>query len=143
MIEEGIRPIERLKRRHVELAARDLDRVDLQPHLVLDHLIEEFLGRQRGGLGLAVVRDAAILAALAALGAYLTPALASTGGGGRDALFGYLAVLDLGVLVVAARRRWRGLEAVASLGTWALFAAWYHATATPGVITLAGELHPQ
>lgn len=90
------------------------------------------------GLGLAVWRDAAILATLAALGAYLTPALASTGGGGRDALFGYLAVLDLGVLVVAARRRWRGLEAVASLGTWALFAAWYHATAAPGVaITLA------
>ena len=90
------------------------------------------------GLGLAVRRDAAILATLAALGAYLTPALASSGGGGRDALFAYLLVLDLGVLVVAARRRWRGLEAVASLGTWALFAAWYHASATPGVaITLA------
>jgi uncharacterized membrane protein len=90
------------------------------------------------GLGLAVRRDAAILATLAALGAYLTPALASSGGGGRDALFAYLLVLDLGVLVVAARRRWRGLEAVASLGTWGLFAAWYHVTAAPGVgITLA------
>ncbi|HQP66451.1 MAG TPA: DUF2339 domain-containing protein, partial [Quisquiliibacterium sp.] len=52
--------------------------------------------------------DAAILATLAALGAYLTPALASSGDGGRDALFAYLLVLDLGVLVVAARRRWRG-----------------------------------
>lgn len=90
------------------------------------------------GLGLAVRRDAAILATLAAVGAYLTPALASSGAGGRDALFGYLLVLDLGVLVVAARRRWRALELVASLGTWALFAAWYHRSATPGVaVTLA------
>lgn len=90
------------------------------------------------GMTIAVRRDAPVIATLAVLGGYLTPALASDGSGARDVLFTYLMVLDVGVLAVALLRRWRGLEILAGLGTAALFAAWYHRAAEPGVaITLA------
>ncbi|HVV88380.1 MAG TPA: DUF2339 domain-containing protein [Kofleriaceae bacterium] len=85
------------------------------------------------GMTLAVRRDAPVVAFLAVLGGYLTPALASDGGGSRDVLFAYLLVLDVGVLGVALLRRWRALEILAGAGTGVLFAAWYHVTDAPGV----------
>lgn len=93
------------------------------------------------GMLLAVRHDAAPIAILAVLGGYLIPVMSSRGGDAghaRDALFAYLTVLDLGVLGVAIARRWRALERLAFLGTWVLFAGWYHKTAAPGpAVTLA------
>jgi uncharacterized membrane protein len=85
------------------------------------------------GMTSAVWRDAPAIAILAVIGGYLTPALASDGGGTREMLFTYLLVLDLGVLGVALLRRWRAVEVLAGLGTALLFAGWYHRTEEPGV----------
>jgi uncharacterized membrane protein len=77
------------------------------------------------GMALAVLHNATALGFLALLGGFLTPLMVSTGHDARDSLFGYLAVLDLGVLGVAVFKRWRALDVLAFLGTWALFAGWF------------------
>lgn len=77
------------------------------------------------GMTLAVLRNAQPIAVLAILGAFLAPVLVSTGVDARDALFGYLALLDLAVLGVAFFRRWRVLDILSFVGTMALFGGWY------------------
>lgn len=77
------------------------------------------------GVALAVLHNAPALGFLALLGGFLTPLMVSSGQDARDSLFGYLVVLDLGVLGLAVFKRWRALDVLAFLGTWALFAGWY------------------
>jgi uncharacterized membrane protein len=48
-----------------------------------------------------------------------------TGRDPRDALFAYLLLLDIGVLGAALFKRWRALDVLAFIGTWALFTSWY------------------
>ncbi|MHC4169078.1 MAG: DUF2339 domain-containing protein [Planctomycetota bacterium] len=78
-----------------------------------------------GGVAFAVIHDAIAISFLAVLGGFLTPLMLRTGNDSRDALFAYLLLLDLGVLTVAFFKRWRALDVLAFVGTWALFAAWY------------------
>ncbi len=77
------------------------------------------------GMALAVLHDAQSVAFLAILGGMLTPVLCSTGEDRRDVLFGYLVLLDLGVLGVALFKRWRWLDVLAWGGTAALFTGWF------------------
>lgn len=83
------------------------------------------IGVTAAGMALAIMHDAVAIAFLAVLGGILTPVLVSTGKDARDALFTYLMLLDLGVLAVAFFRGWRLLDALAMVGTFALYAAWY------------------
>jgi uncharacterized membrane protein len=73
---------------------------------------------------LAVRRDAFMLAVIALVGGFATPVLLSTGEDHRYALFGYLALLDAGVLYVAARRRWLALTALGFIATTIIYAGW-------------------
>lgn len=86
------------------------------------------------GMGLAVLHDAMAIAVLAVLGGFLTPVMLSTGEDARDALFGYLLLLDLGVLGAALFRRWRVLDILGFAGTMALYLAWYEKFYTPDVM---------
>ncbi|MHC4327086.1 MAG: DUF2339 domain-containing protein [Planctomycetota bacterium] len=78
-----------------------------------------------GGMVLAVIHDAVAVSFLAVLGGLLTPLMLRTGRDPRDSLFAYLLLLDLGVLGVAFFKRWRVLDVLAFIGTWALFPGWY------------------
>ena len=78
-----------------------------------------------GGVVFAIIHDAIAISFLAVLGGLLTPLMLRTGNNPQDALFAYLLVLDLGVLAVAFFKRWRALDILAFVGTWALFTAWY------------------
>jgi len=78
-----------------------------------------------GGVAFAVIHDAIAVSFLAVLGGFLTPLMLTTGTDARDALFAYLLLLDLGVLAVAFFKRWRALDVLAFVSTWALFTAWY------------------
>jgi uncharacterized membrane protein len=69
-------------------------------------------------------RNSRFMAALALVGGYLTPLLLSTGENKAVAYFGYLALLDAGLLWAASRRRWTTLIAVAGLATAALYLGW-------------------
>jgi len=62
------------------------------------------------GVALAVVHDSRALSFLAVLGGLLTPLLASTGEDARDTLFGYLLILDLGVLMICASYLYHRVE---------------------------------
>lgn len=74
----------------------------------------------------AVRLDALVVAVLGMLGGFLTPALLPTGHDPGLGLFGYVALLDLGLIAVS-RTRWRFLRTCAAIGTalteifWALF----------------------
>lgn len=76
------------------------------------------------GFTLAVRLNALVVAVLGMLGGFLTPVLLSTGVDNPGGLFGYIAILDAGLIVIAAHRRWSFLSALAAAGTAILQIAW-------------------
>jgi hypothetical protein len=58
------------------------------------------------------------------LGGFLTPILLSTGVDNPGGLFGYIALLDAGLIVVALHRRWFFLTALAAAGTALMQIGW-------------------
>jgi uncharacterized membrane protein len=78
------------------------------------------------GVAIAVAQDSLAVAVLSFLGGYLTPILLSTGADAAEFLFTYLTVLALGALAVTYFRRWRRLDLLAFLGTYILYAGWFH-----------------
>lgn len=76
------------------------------------------------GMGLAMVQRGAALAVFASIGGFLAPVLASTGTGSHVGLFGYYAVLNLGILAVAWYRAWRALNLVGFVFTFGIGLAW-------------------
>ncbi len=73
---------------------------------------------------LSVRMSAMPVAILGMLGGFLTPSLLSTGVDHPFGLFGYIALLDAGLLAVALRRRWTFLAALGALGTVLMEAGW-------------------
>ncbi|PYT06356.1 MAG: hypothetical protein DMF60_09560, partial [Acidobacteria bacterium] len=73
---------------------------------------------------LAARYSALPIAILGLIGGFLTPILLSTGVDNEVGLFGYIALLDLGVLALAYSKHWRSLNYMAFVATVAMFAAW-------------------
>jgi hypothetical protein len=73
---------------------------------------------------LAIHLNAQVVAVLGLLGGFLTPPLLSTGIDHPIGLFGYLALLDIGLLAVALRQRWNYLTLLAALATVAMQCGW-------------------
>jgi uncharacterized membrane protein len=73
---------------------------------------------------LAVRLEAEVVAMLGMLGGFLTPVLLSTGEDAPVALFGYIALLDAGLLAAALHRRWLYLAALAAGGTVLMQLGW-------------------
>ncbi|QNM97246.1 DUF2339 domain-containing protein [Chitinimonas koreensis] len=73
---------------------------------------------------LALAQSAQALAVIGLAGGFLAPILASTGHGDPVLLFGYYAVLNLGIAYVAHARAWRGLNLLGFAFTFAVGAAW-------------------
>jgi uncharacterized membrane protein len=74
---------------------------------------------------LAVTQDAQILAFYALIGGFVSPVLVSTGKNEEVVLFSYVAILDLGVLALAALKPWRRLLWGAFIGTILMYVGWY------------------
>jgi type II secretory pathway pseudopilin PulG len=72
----------------------------------------------------AVRLNALVVAILGMLGGFITPILLSTGQDNPLGLFGYIAILDAGLIVVALHRRWYFLTALAALGTAIMQIGW-------------------
>jgi uncharacterized membrane protein len=77
-----------------------------------------------GAFFLAVRMNAQVIVILGLLGGFLTPVLLSTGVDRPLALFGYIAVLNVGVAAVALRKRWDYLILLAALCTIMMEFAW-------------------
>ncbi|MFT3829353.1 MAG: DUF2339 domain-containing protein [Opitutaceae bacterium] len=73
---------------------------------------------------LAVRLEAQVVAILGLLGGFLTPIMLSTGVDNPPGLFGFVALLDLGILAVALHRRWFYLAALAAAGTVTMQIGW-------------------
>ncbi|MGA8111317.1 MAG: DUF2339 domain-containing protein, partial [Acidobacteriaceae bacterium] len=73
---------------------------------------------------LAWVQDAELLALYAIVGGFSTPLLLSTGENHEVALFTYLLLLDLAVLILVALKPWSRLLCAAFLGTVFFFLEW-------------------
>jgi uncharacterized membrane protein len=82
---------------------------------------------------LAVAQNARGLAAVAAIGGFAAPILASTGGGSHVALFTYLAVLNAGILAIAQFKAWRLLNTIGFVGTFGIGLAWGLRSYTPAL----------
>jgi uncharacterized membrane protein len=77
-----------------------------------------------GAFFLAVRMNAQVIVILGLLGGFLTPVLLSTGVDNPTALFGYIAVLNIGVAAVALRKRWDYLLLLAAAGTVLIEFGW-------------------
>jgi uncharacterized membrane protein len=73
---------------------------------------------------LAVRLNALVVAILGMLGGFLTPVLLSTGQDNPLGLFGYIAILDAGLIFVALNKRWHFLTALGALGTVIMQIGW-------------------
>src|SRR5881392_2054380 len=73
---------------------------------------------------LAVRLNAMVVAVLGIAGGFLTPVLLSTGEDYPLGLFGYIALLDVGLLGRAQRRRWNALPILGAAGTALMQIGW-------------------
>ncbi len=73
---------------------------------------------------IAVRLDALVVAVLGMLGGFLTPILVSTGHDQVFGLFGYIALLDIGLVAVSRHGRWRFLTLAAAVGTVVMQIGW-------------------
>lgn len=73
---------------------------------------------------LAVRLDAQVIAILGILGGFLTPVLISTGVDNPPGLFGYLALLDAGLIAVVLATGWRHLVPLSAGGTVLMMMGW-------------------
>src|SRR5213083_130802 len=80
---------------------------------------------------LAVRLNAIVVAILGLAGGFLTPVLLSTGQDNPPGLFGYIALLDIGLLMVAQRQRWNVLPILGGIGTALMQIAWVAAFFVP------------
>lgn len=74
---------------------------------------------------LAIRYDAWTTAVLGLLGGFATPVVIATGRDNPVGLFGYLLLLNLGLLVVAVRQRWHGLVSLAFAATLLIQFGWF------------------
>lgn len=73
---------------------------------------------------LAVRLNAVAVAVMGLVGGFLTPPLLSTGENHPLGLFTYVAILDLGLMAVAFRKRWSYLVLMAAVGTLVMQCGW-------------------
>jgi uncharacterized membrane protein len=73
---------------------------------------------------LAARYDAYAIAVLGLVGGFMTPKLLAANVDNEVGLFGYVALLNAGVLALAYFKRWRSLNYLAFAATWIMFAGW-------------------
>ncbi len=66
-----------------------------------------------------------IIALIGMVGAYAVPFLLSEDSGRVWILFGYMAILNVGILIIALRKYWKLLYYVSFAVTWIIFTGWY------------------
>ena len=76
---------------------------------------------------LSVRMNALVVAVLGIAGGFLTPVLLSTGQDNPLGLFGYIVLLDIGLLATAQRQQWKTLPALGAAGTVLTQAGWLSA----------------
>lgn len=73
----------------------------------------------------ALLYDRVIIAHLALIGAYAIPFLLSDNSGRYAVFFGYIAVINTGILVVSLRKYWKSLFYSSFVLTWIIYITWF------------------
>ncbi|MFC6267380.1 DUF2339 domain-containing protein [Frigoriflavimonas asaccharolytica] len=73
----------------------------------------------------ALKYDKPIIAHIGLVGAYAIPFLLSDGSGNVKILFSYIAIINLGILVLSFKKDWKSLFYVAFALTWIIVLAWF------------------
>lgn len=58
------------------------------------------------------------------VGAYVIPILLSKGGGNVAIFFSYITLINIGVLILASRKKWNAMNLVAFLFSWIIYLVW-------------------
>ncbi len=66
-----------------------------------------------------------IIAHIGLVGAYAVPFLLSDGSGKVVVMFSYMAIINIGILIIAFKKYWKPLYYVSFILTWFIFLAWY------------------
>jgi uncharacterized membrane protein len=66
-----------------------------------------------------------IIAHIGLVGAYAVPFLLSEGSGKVAVLFSYVAILNIGILIISFKKYWKALYYVSFGLTWLIFLSWY------------------
>jgi uncharacterized membrane protein len=77
-----------------------------------------------GAAALALLQRTQALAVIGTAGGFMAPILASTGQGDHVMLFGYYLLLNAGVVGIAWKQAWRGLNLTGFLFTFSIALAW-------------------
>ncbi|NWF91715.1 MAG: DUF2339 domain-containing protein [Syntrophaceae bacterium] len=73
----------------------------------------------------AMAYETQALAILGLVGGFLTPILMSTGQDNYVALFTYMAILNIGILVISFRKRWPILQGLGFMVTYLIYTLWH------------------
>ena len=73
----------------------------------------------------AIKYDKQVIAHIGLVGAYAVPFLLSEGSGKVVILFTYMAIINVGILLIALKKYWKPLYFSSFICTWVIFAAWY------------------
>tara|TARA_R110001592_G_scaffold44640_1_gene143365 strand:- start:4912 stop:7281 length:2370 start_codon:yes stop_codon:yes gene_type:complete len=66
-----------------------------------------------------------VIAHIGLAGAYGVPFLLSNNSGNASVLFSYMALINIGILVISLKKYWKALYYVSFAFTWLIYGAWY------------------
>jgi hypothetical protein len=78
-----------------------------------------------------------VIAHIGLVGAYAVPFLLSQDTGNYAGLFGYMSIVNLGILAISVKKAWRAIFYTASGFTWLIFGIWFAAKYSPEHFGLA------
>jgi uncharacterized membrane protein len=66
-----------------------------------------------------------VIAHIGLVGAYAVPFLLSNDSGRADILFGYMTIINFGILAISLKKFWKPLYYSSFIFTWSIYSAWY------------------
>ena len=73
----------------------------------------------------AVRYDRQVIAHIGLVGAYAMPFLLSENSGRADVLFGYMTIINFGILAISVRKFWKPLYYSSFVFTWLIYSLWF------------------
>lgn len=73
----------------------------------------------------AISYNRQIIAHIGLVGAYAVPFLLSDGSGKVEVMFSYMAIINIGILIISFKKYWKSLYYSAFVFTWLIFASWF------------------
>ncbi|WP_296316793.1 DUF2339 domain-containing protein [Winogradskyella sp. UBA3174] len=73
----------------------------------------------------AISYNRQVIAHIGLVGAYAVPFLLSDGSGRVEIMFSYMAIINVGILIISFKKHWKPLYYSAFIFTWLIFSTWY------------------